>query len=165
MDPLGVLIGPVEYSMVRKVFKTCQVTLNLHFDKKIIVIRCVVLKISYIEKCLDIQVITTFTAVHFNMFSNQIFDIFQNWVIITLFSSQILNIFQNLSSLPYFSRQIFDIGGYFEGPIKSAQGKNFQIFFLGIFQKICKVSKNIFWASYDHVVAQKSIFGQKSRKK
>ena len=64
---LCVLIGPVEYSMVRKVFKTCQMTLNLHFDEKIIVRRCVVLKISYIEKCFDIQVITTFTAVHFVM--------------------------------------------------------------------------------------------------
>ena len=64
---LCVLIGPVEYSMVRKVFKTCQMTLNVHFDEKIIVRRCVVPKISYIEKCFDIQVITTFTAIHFNM--------------------------------------------------------------------------------------------------
>ena len=37
--------------------------------------------------------------------------------------------------------------------------------FFGIFQKISKVSKNIFWASYDHVVAQKSIFWQKILKK
>ena len=48
--------------------------------------------------------------------------------------------------------------GYFEEPIKSAQGENFEFFSLGIFQKISKVSKNIFWASCDHVVAQKSIF-------
>ena len=53
----------------------------------------------------------------------------------------------------------------FEGPIKSAQGKNFEKFFFGIFQKISKVSKNIFWASYDHVVAQKSIFWTKISKK
>ncbi len=46
-------------------------------------------------------------------------------------------------------------------PIGRAQGKNFQNFFFGIFQKISKVSKNIFWASYDHVVAQKSIFWKK----
>ena len=60
----------------------------------------------------------------------------------------------------------FDIGGYFEGPIKSAQGKNFEKSFFGIFQKIPKVSKNIFWASYDHdVVVQKSIFWNKSWKK
>ena len=64
---LCVLIGPVEYSMVLKVFKTCQMTFYLHFDEKIIVIRCVVLKVSYIEKCIDMQVITTFTAVHFDM--------------------------------------------------------------------------------------------------
>ena len=52
----------------------------------------------------------------------------------------------------------FDMGDNFEGPIKSAQGENFEKFFFGIFQKISKVSKNIFWASCDHVVAQKSIF-------
>ena len=45
MDPLGVLIGPVEYSTVPKVLKICQMTFNLHFDEKIIIIRCVVLKI------------------------------------------------------------------------------------------------------------------------
>ena len=43
MDPLVVLIGPIEYSMVPKVLKICQI--NLHFDKKIITIRSVVLKI------------------------------------------------------------------------------------------------------------------------
>ena len=76
---LCVLIGPVEYSMVRKVFKTCQMTFNLHFDEKIIVRRCVVLKISYIEKCLDIQVITTFTAVHFIMIYYIFEDFFQRF--------------------------------------------------------------------------------------
>ena len=50
------------------------------------------------------------------------------------------------------------MGDNFEGPIKSAQGKNFEKNFFGIFQKFSKVSKNIFWASLDHVVAQKSIF-------
>ena len=45
MDPLGVLIGPVEYSTVPKVLKICQMTFNLHFDEKIIIIRSVVLKI------------------------------------------------------------------------------------------------------------------------
>ena len=51
----------------------------------------------------------------------------------------------------------FDMGDNFEGLIKNAQGENLKIFF-GIFQKISKVSKNIFWASCDQVVAQKSIF-------
>ena len=46
---LCVLIEPVEYSMVRKVFKTCQMTFNLHFDEKIITIGCVVLKICAFE--------------------------------------------------------------------------------------------------------------------
>ena len=46
------------------------------------------------------------------------------------------------------------------------KGENFQkFFFFGIFQKVSKVSKNIFWASYDHVVAQKSIFWTKISKK
>ena len=45
MDPLGVLTGPVEYSTVPKVLKICQMTFSLHFDEKIIIIRCVVLKI------------------------------------------------------------------------------------------------------------------------
>ena len=65
---LCVLMGPVEYSTTPKVFKTCQMDLNLHFDEKIIVIRCVVLNISYIEKCLEIQVIIRFTVTHLNMF-------------------------------------------------------------------------------------------------
>ena len=52
----------------------------------------------------------------------------------------------------------FDMGDNFEGPIKSAQCENFEKDFSGIFQKISKVSKNIIWASCDHVVAQKSIF-------
>ena len=30
--------------------------------------------------------------------------------------------------------------------------------FLKIFRKISKLSRNIFWACWDHVVAQKSIF-------
>ena len=36
--------------------------------------------------------------------------------------------------------------------------RDFLRIFFGIFQKISKVSKNIFWASCDHVVAQKPIF-------
>ena len=54
----------------------------------------------------------------------------------------------------------------FSGPHWEGPGWNFSIFFFfGIFQKISKVSKNIFWASYDHVVAQKSIFWTKISKK
>ena len=34
IDPLGVHIGPVEYSTVPKVLKICSMTFNLHFDKK-----------------------------------------------------------------------------------------------------------------------------------
>ena len=49
MDPLGVLIGPVEYSTVPQVLKICQMTFNLHFDEKIITLRCVVLKICAFE--------------------------------------------------------------------------------------------------------------------
>ena len=49
------------------------------------------------------------------------------------------------------------------GPKKKTS--QFSKFFFGIFQKISKVSKNIFWASYDHVVAQKSIFWTKISKK
>ena len=59
----------------------------------------------------------------------------------------------------------FDMGDNFEGPIKSAQGENFERFFFGISQKISKVSKNIFWASCNHVVAQKSIFQKKKSPK
>ena len=57
-----------------------------------------------------------------------------------------------------WKRDFLTWGDNFEGPIKSAQGENFEKIFVGIFQKISKVSKNIFWASCDHVVAQKSIF-------
>ena len=51
MNPLGVLIGPVEYSKVPKVLKICQMTFNLHFDEKIIIIRSVVLKIYAFKIC------------------------------------------------------------------------------------------------------------------
>ena len=51
MDPLGILIGSVEYSTVPKVFKICQMTFNLHFDEKIIIIRSVVLKIYAFKIC------------------------------------------------------------------------------------------------------------------
>ena len=50
-----------------------------------------------------------------------------------------------------WKRVFFDIGGYFEGPIKNAQGKNFEIFFLGIFQKNSQVLRHVFWAFYDHM--------------
>ena len=76
---------------------------------------------------------------------------FGSWAILGLFSP--------------LKTWFFDIGSYFQGPIKSAQGKNFEKIFFGNFQKISKVSKNIFWASYDHVVAQKSIFWTKISKK
>ena len=66
--------------------------------------------------------------------------------------------FQSLKTL------IFDIEGNFDGPIRSAHGESFQCF-IGIFQKISKVSKKIFCAFYDHVVAQKSIFWIKFSKK
>ena len=49
IDPLGVHMGPVEYSTVPKELKICQMTFNLHFDEKIITIRCVVLKICAFE--------------------------------------------------------------------------------------------------------------------
>ena len=54
--------------------------------------------------------------------------------------------------------------GNFEISLKSAPEENFENFFFGSFQKTSKLSKNIFWASQDHIVAQKSIFGPKSRK-
>ena len=49
IDPLGVHIGSVEYSTVPKILKICQVTCNVHFDEKIITIRCIVLKICTFE--------------------------------------------------------------------------------------------------------------------
>ena len=49
IDPLGVHIGPVEYSTVLIVLKICQMTFHLHFDEKIITIGCVVLKICAFE--------------------------------------------------------------------------------------------------------------------
>ena len=60
---------------------------------------------------------------------------------------------------------IFDIGGYFEGFIGRAQVKILRNFVFGNFQKISKVSKNIFWASCDHVVAQKNRFFRKKVRK
>ena len=45
--------------------------------------------------------------------------------------------------------------------LRVAQKKNFSKFFFGNFQKTSKLSKNIFWASSDHVIAQKSIFLKK----
>ena len=70
MDPLGILIGSVEYSTVPKVFKICQMTFNLHFDEKIIIIRSVVLKIyafKIFEKTHYSVLLTPFTAIRRNM--------------------------------------------------------------------------------------------------
>ena len=50
-------------------------------------------------------------------------------------------------------------------PLKVPRVKILKNFFVGIFQKISKVTKNIFWASYDHVVAHKSIFWEKTQKR
>ena len=60
---------------------------------------------------------------------------------------------------------IFYIGDLQSIGLRVAQKKNFENFFFGNFQKISKLSKNIFWTSYDHVVAQKSIFWTKILKK
>ena len=49
--------------------------------------------------------------------------------------------------------------------LRVAQKKNFEKIFFGNFQKTSKLSKNIFWASSDHVVAQKSIFWKKKSSK
>ena len=56
------------------------------------------------------------------------------------------------------------MGDNSEGPIKSVQAENFEKKF-GIFPKISKVSKNIFWASCDHAVARNRFFRKKSPKK
>ena len=48
-----------------------------------------------------------------------------------------------------------------KAPLGGPRVKIFKKIFFGNFQKISKVLKNIFWASYDHVVAQKSIFWKK----
>ena len=53
---------------------------------------------------------------------------------------------------------IFDSGDLQSIRLRVAQKKNFEFCFLGKFQKTSKLSKNIFWASSDDVVAQKSIF-------
>ena len=53
---------------------------------------------------------------------------------------------------------IFDSGDLQSIGLRVAQKKNFEKFFSENFQKISKLSKNIFWASFEHVVAQKSIF-------
>ena len=60
---------------------------------------------------------------------------------------------------------IFDSGDLQSIGLRVAQKKNFEKFFFGNFQKTSKLSKNIFWASSDHVVAQKAIFWKKSSKK
>ena len=60
---------------------------------------------------------------------------------------------------------IFDIGDLQSIGLRVAQKKNFEKFFFGNFQKTSKLSKNIFWASSDHVVAQKSIFLETKKKK
>ena len=60
---------------------------------------------------------------------------------------------------------IFDSGDLQSIGLRVAQKKNFAKTFFGNFQKTSKLSKNIFWASSDHVVAQKSIFWKKSSKK
>ena len=56
---------------------------------------------------------------------------------------------------------IFDSGDLQSIGLRVAQKQNFEKFFFGNFQKTSKLSKNIFWASSDHVVAQKSIFWKK----
>ena len=53
---------------------------------------------------------------------------------------------------------IFDSGDLQSIGLRVAQKKNFEKIFFGNFQKTSKLSKNIFGASSDHVVAQKSIF-------
>ena len=52
---------------------------------------------------------------------------------------------------------IFDSGDLQSIRLRVTQKKNFEIFF-GNFQKNSKFSKNVFWASSDHVVAQESIY-------
>ena len=59
---------------------------------------------------------------------------------------------------------IFDSGDLQSIGLRVAQKKIFEKK-IGNFQKTSKLSKNIFWASSDHVVAQKSIFWKKSSKK
>ena len=60
---------------------------------------------------------------------------------------------------------IFDSGDLQSIGLRVAQKKNFEKKNWENFQKTSKLSKNIFWASSDHVVAQKSMFWKKSSKK
>ena len=90
MDPLGVLIGPVEYSTVPKVLKICQMTFNLHFDEKIIMIRSVVMKIyafKIFEKAHYSVLLTPFTAIRRNMYTCFQPNLRLKWVTLADFAS------------------------------------------------------------------------------
>ena len=63
-----------------------------------------------------------------------------------------------------WKRDFLTLGPILKVPLGGPRVKILKIFF-GNFQKISKVSKNIIWASYDHVVAQKLIFWTKISKK
>ena len=56
---------------------------------------------------------------------------------------------------------IFDSGDLQSIGLRVAQKENFEKKFFGNVQKTSKLCKNIFWASSDHVVGQKSIFWKK----
>ena len=64
----------------------------------------------------------------------------------------------------HIAQSISACGVILRGPLEVPRVKIFN-FFLGIFQRVSKVSKSIFWASYYHVVAQKSIFWTNISKK
>ena len=56
---------------------------------------------------------------------------------------------------------LFLTGGFFSILGKKGRNENFSKIFIGSCRKTSQLSKNIFWASCDHVVAQKSIFWKK----
>ena len=69
-----------------------------------------------------------------------------------------------LSVFSTLQKPFFTLGTFSQLGLESPRRKILKIFF-GNFQKTSKLSKNIFWASSDHVVAQKSIFWTKISKK
>ena len=65
-----------------------------------------------------------------------------------------------LSVFSPLQKWFFTLGTFSQLGLESPRRKILKFFF-GNFQKTSKLSKNIFWASSDHVVAQKSIFWKK----
>ena len=78
-------------------------------------------------------------------------DFLGSWAIFGLFSP--------------LQEQFLTVGTFSQLGLESPRRKILKHFFFGNFQKTSKCSKNIFWASSDHIVAQKLIFWKKKSSK